>query len=519
MVRPTDDLLIGVDGGTEGVRAGVFTTDGQPVCFAREPYKTDFPRAGWAEQSPEDWWQATVQAVRRAVQEAGAPPAQIRGLALGATSFSLVCADGDGRPLRPAIIWMDVRASEEAETIASSGATALRYSGGDRASAEWMLSKTLWVKRHQPEIFEATAWTADYVDWMTFRLTGEKVAALNSATIRGYYDRLLGGWPAELYEAIGAPEIRSKVRDDVLPMGTSLGGLTEQAASELGLVTSTQVAVGGADAFVGQVGLGVIAPGRMALITGSSHLQILQSDTPSYSPGLFGSYTDCVVPGEYTIEGGQASTGSVVSWFRNLCMSGGRGITADDERQFFERLAEQAATLPPGSDGLLAVPHWQGNRTPFIDAQMRGVLAGMALHHQPHHIFRAIMEGICYGTEHILRVMRGNGVPITDIVACGGALNSPLWMQIHADVSGLPIRTTKVTEAVVLGAAILAGAGSGVHPSMADAVGAMVHTDRTVTPDPDAHERYRELVDQYVDLATTTRENVHTLARSQEGQS
>ena len=515
MVSQDGPYLLGLDGGTGGMRVGVFTPDGTPVIFVREGYETRYPRSGWAEQDPQDWWDAAVRGIRRAVTESGIDPSSVAGLALGTTSCSLVCVDSDGRPLRPAIIWMDVRSSAEAAAVRDSADPALRYSGGTHASAEWLPCKALWVKRNEPDTWARTAWVAEYVDWMGFKLTQERAASLNTAAIRAYHDRLHGGWATSLYEAIGLDDLAERLPTLVVAMGDVLGTLSATAASELGLPEGLLVAEGGADAFVGQIGLGVTEPGSVALITGSSHLQLLQVDTPTYSPGLFGSYTDAVIPGQFTVEGGQSSTGSIVDWLRKICTPATGGAGSSQSGTFLEEMGLLAADLPPGSTGILALPHWQGNRTPYVDADLRGVFLGLSLGHQPQHLFRAVLEGICYGTEDVLRSMRAHGHEITDMVACGGALNSPLWMQIHADVSGIPIRTTTQTEAVSLGAAVLAAAASGLHTSVTAAAKAMSHTAEVIEPDADAHAEYAFYVDHYLEAHHATAELLHGLVERQ----
>ena len=502
----TGPLLLGIDGGTEGIRVGLFTADGRPVTTARESYTTVHERPGWAEQDPEDWWRGAVSGVRRVLAESGAAPESIAGIGIACTCFSMVCVGPDDRPLRRALLWMDVRATAEAEVIARTGATALRYSAG-RASAEWMLSKTLWLREHEPQTYRDTTWFADYAEWLAFRLTGERTASVDSAAIRCYYDRLTGGWPTALWDAVGAPELRERVPDRVEQMGGVVGGLSTHAAGLLGLPAGIPVAEGGADAFVAMLGLGVTGPGTLAMVTGSSHVHMLQTLEPSYSPGLFGSYTDAVVPGQFTIEGGQTSTGSIVKWYANLLGSG--SASPRDTGRLFGALNEDAAQLPPGSNGLLALDYWQGNRTPHVDPHARGMLWGLSLSHGPQHIFRALVESVCYGTESIIRTMRSSGSAVDDVVACGGATNSALWLQIHADVSGVPIRTPAVPDAVMLGAAVLAATGGGLYASSVAAATAMVGTGSVVEPRPERTEEYRPLVDLYLESYEAMRPLLH----------
>lgn len=508
-----DGFVVGVDGGTEGVRAGVFDSCGQPVAFARVTYQTRYPRQGWAEQDPDDWWAATVGAVRQAVRDSGVPPRSVHGLAVACTNCTVVACDRDGRPLRPALIWMDVRAAVQAQRIAATGDPALKYSGYDKGSAEWLLSKALWLAENEPDVYRAAVHIGEYTDWLGWRLTGEWAGSINTAAIRGYYDRHAGGWPVSLFEAVGLPDLVDRLPARIVDMGELLGPLTAQAAADLGLPPGTPVAEGGADAFVGMVGLNVVAPGRAALITGSSHLHLAQTDAPSYASGMFGAYTDAVVKGQYTIEGGQVSTGSVIRWFRQLCDGGYFDAGALSSDEVYALLQERARSIPPGSDGVLALDFWQGNRTPYVDAEARGMLWGLTLGHTPAHIFRAITEAVCFGTENVLRTFAASGHPVSELVACGGAVNSDLWMSIHADVSSVPIAVTKVPEAVTLGAAVLASVAAGVHPDVPSAAGEMVSVVRTIEPDPNVHEAYQFYFDKYVACYEAMRDLMHEVVQ------
>ena len=505
--------VIGLDGGTEGVRAAVFDLTGQALSFARADYPTRFPHPGWAEQDPAQWWVAVAVATRGALEGAGVPADAVCGLSFAGTSCTVVLTDAHGEPLRPALLWMDVRASQEARDVAATGDPALKYSGYDKGSAEWLLSKVLWVSRHEPELYAAAAHVTEYTDWLGWKLTGEWASNINTASIRGYYDRHAGGWPLSLIDTLGLTGLADKLSDQVLDIGTELGRLTAEAADALGLRQGTLVAVGGADAFVGMVGLNVVRPGSCALITGSSHLHLAQSDAPAYASGMFGAYTDALMPGQWTLEGGQVSTGSVVKWFRKICDGEYFKAEAVSSAEVYSILQRDAASIGPGSDGLLALEFWQGNRTPYVDADARGMIWGLSLAHTPAHIYRALLEAVSFGTENVMRTFAATGHPVSELVACGGATRSDLWMQIHADVSNIPITLTVDPEAVTLGSGILAAAAAGLFPSVAEASAAMVHIDRVVTPDPQAHEAYQFYFDTYVRSYSAMRDLMHEVVR------
>lgn len=490
-------VVIGLDGGTEGVRAGVFDLDGQPLAFAAQSYATTYPRPSWAEQDPHAWWDAAGRAVREAVRAAGVPPSDVSALCADTTCCSVVALDHDGVPVRPALIWMDVRAAEEAALVLGTGdaALALNSGGAGPVSAEWMIPKALWLARHERAHFDRAVTVCEYQDYMNLRMTGRRVASITNASVRWHYRAREGGYARAMVERLGVPELAEKWPAEVLPLGAVVGGLTVEAAAHFGLPVGLIVAQGGSDAEVAMIGLGVTAPGKLAFITGSSHLHLGLSAEPFHGHGIWGTYADAVIPGLHVVEGGQTSTGSIINWLRRI-------VGTDWS---YDALNAEAATLPPGSDGVLVQDHFQGNRTPHTDAASRGAITGLTLAHGRAHLFRATMEGVAFGTELIFETMRAGGYRPDEIVICGGATRSNLWMQIHADVSGQPLSVTQVAEAPALGAAILAATAAGHYSSIHEAAGAMVTVARRIEPDMKAHAQYRSVYARY-------KQAYHTLA-------
>jgi FGGY-family pentulose kinase len=494
-------FVIGVDAGTEGLRAGIFDLAGSPVAFAATPYPTRFPQPSWAEQDPEDWWQALGASVRKALAEARLAPSDIAAIAVDTTCCSVVALDAAGRPLRPALIWMDVRAAAQADRVAASGdpALAINADGRGPVSAEWMIPKALWIKENEPEVFAGAAHVCEFQDYLNFRLTRRMVASLNNVSVRWHYNGRGEGYADGLLRRLGAEALLEKWPREVVPLGGVFGTLTGEAAAHLGLPPGLPVAQGGADAFIGVIGLGVVDPGRLTLITGSSHLQIGLSAAPFHGAGIWGTYPDAVVPGLHVVEGGQTSTGSVVAWLRKL-MGDATG---------YEELNRAAAALPPGSEGLVVLEHFQGNRTPYTDPNSRGVISGLTLKHGPAHLFRAVIEGVSFGTALILEAMRGAGYAPADMTICGGATRSELWLQIHADVANLPLVLTRVPDAPCLGAAILAAVGAGIHRDIPSAARAMVQVARRIEPDPQRHAAYRPFYEAYKETYAALAPTLH----------
>ncbi len=519
MSQLTGPFFLGIDYGTESCRVGIFDALGTPVTFAATPYKTTHPRSGWAEQSPDDWWNALISSTQRAMRDSGLAAADIKGIGFDATSATVVSLDAKGNALRPAIMWMDVRATAQAARAQKSQSKATRYSGNGTmpAIAEWFPFKAAWLQENDPT-WADTKTLLDAPDWVGYRLTGRYTINENSAAVKMYHDRDAGGFPDDLYSDVGAIDAREKMPDEVLPLSTPLGGLSSGAAQELGLLPGTPVAEGCIDAYAGQLGLNVLTPGRMALITGSSHVLLGQAPNPVSGAGFLGAFTDAVIPGQYSVEAAMASSGSAVKWFRDnfapdiVHAADSVGLVA------YDVLNDKAKDLPIGSEGLIVNPHFQGLRTPFTDSRARAVIWGLSLSHKREHVYRALQESICYGIEDNLRRMADSGYEVKELVACGGALKSRYWMQMHSDVTGLPITLTKVQDAVALGSCMMAATGAGYYKTMGEAAEAMVHVVDKLEPDMDRHEEYKFFVDAYIETYPRIQDLQHRMADKLEDQ-
>ena len=507
------DYVIGIDMGTGSARAGVYDTGGRQLGFGTAKWDTSFPRPGHAEQDTADWWRCTVSAVTSAVTDAGVDPEKIKAISMDATSCTVVVLDADNEVLRPAIMWMDVRSVEETEEITATGDPALKYCGEGPVSAEWGLPKAMWLKKHEPDTFDRTAVICDQTDWLVFRLTGEWAMSVSHAAAKYFYDGDEGGWPLSLYRAVDAEDVLARYPSRVAQVGEQIGTLLPEVADELGLAPDTLVVEGGIDAYFGAVGLGVAEPGRLALITGSSHVLTGQLAEPLHTRGLWGAFTDATVPGYYTLDGGQVSTGSLIEWFLRNVAAKAQLAAAERGGNAYDILTEEASKVDIGSDGLLLLDHFQGNRAPYFDARSRGMFWGLTLHHTEAHMFRAILEGICFGTEAIFEVMRSEGVPLEQIIISGGATNNRLWLQMHADVSNIPIVLTDVADGPALGSAMVAAVGAGFYPDIPTASRAMTSVRETIQPDPKAHEQYKFNYQAYKDAYQAMKELMHRVSR------
>lgn len=506
-------VYLGIDLGTGGCRAGIYDDTGRPLAFHDVPLQSYYPRSGWVEQDVNEWWEALVGAVRGAMEKSGASADDVDGIGYDATSATLVALDRNLRPLRPAIMWADVRASDQAERAATIDHWARLYNGGgeDAPSAEWFLYKAVWVKEQEHQVWKDSRWLLDAPDWMGLKLTGEAVINITSAALKMHHNNDHGGFPSDFYESVGADGLMDKMPSRVAPLGERLGGLTAEVAAELGLRQGIPVAVGTIDAEAGMIGMDVMAPGKMALITGSSNPLLAQSATPIFAKGLVGAHTDALVPGQYTVEASQSATGSVMRWFLQMSAQDLLDAHKNGGPSAWDVLNEASKDIPPGSEGLIVTEYFQGNRSPYSDAKVRGTFTGLDLHHRREHLYRAIQEATCYGLELNLRTLREHGLQPDSIIACGGALSSPPWMQMHADVTGVDIIITEVQDGPTLGSAMMGAVAAGRFADLHEAAAAMVHQAQVIAPDPERHQEYTFWVDQYAQIYPALREIQHAV--------
>jgi FGGY-family pentulose kinase len=496
---PDTTYVLGLDVGTQSLRAAVVDLQGRTVAFGVQPIETRYPHPAWAEQDPNQWWAAARTAVGQALAQGGVRPEQIAGIGLDCTACTVVACDLDGTPLRPALLWMDQRAHVEADAISATGDPVLRYVSG-RVSPEWMLPKALWIKRNEPDIYGRAARVVECTDWMMYRLIGDWTLSLNHVAVKWNYARPDGGWPVRLMAAVGLDDLLAKWPERIVPLGKGGAVLGAKAASELGLKAGTPVAQGGIDAYLGMLGLGATGDGDVAVIVGSSTCHLAQSKEGVFGSGAAGCYPDATVEGLYTIEAGQTATGSILDWYRRHFA--GREQAEAERRgvNVYHVLDELAAAVPPGADGLVVRDDWQGNRSPFKNPRARGAITGLSLSHGPGHVFRALYEATACGTRHILEDAAAKGLRVERVFVGGGGAKSPLWLQIHADVLKRPIHLTRETESCALGSAMAAALAAGAYPDFDAAGRAMVAIERVVSPNPENAAVYDDLFAKYVGL-------------------
>jgi ribulose kinase len=487
--------VMGIDAGTQGVRVGIFDLHGIPITLAECAYPTRFPRPGWAEQDPATWWDALRIAVRSALTQSGLPPETIVAVSASATSCTTVMLDAQGRAIGPSLIWMDVRAADQARRISRLAHPVLRLSL-NQTPAEWLAAKALWLQESWPGIYHSAAVVFEYIDWLMYRLTGQIVANYTAAGTAWYFQPRLGGLPLDFYRAAGLENLISRLPSRFVPMGQPLGQLRTNVAAELGLSPRTLVVEGAIDSITATVGVAAVQPGRLALITGSSNVLVCPSALDVGADGLIGPFTDSIFPGLSVIIGLQGS-GAAVAWFKDHFGQRQQHEALEKGTNIYTILDEEAAQVAPGAGGLIFLEHFQGNRTPYMDPLARGALWGLSLNHRSAHVFRALLEGIAYGSRLLLERLAASGHSVAQAFVCGGMSRSQLWLHICADVLGIPLRRTRVAAASTLGSAILAATGAGLFPSLDEAAEAMVQLSDPVVPDHSHQAIYEFGYDKY----------------------
>lgn len=484
-----------IDGGTESLRVGIFDCEGNKLATAKARYQSYHPHPGWAEQDASEWETALYQASRKAMAKADVNPTDILGISADATIATIVPVDQQGSPLSRAIMWMDVRADKEYEELIRIDHPALQKF----PTAEWAPCKLMWLKKNLPKVFKQAYTFLEYLDWINWKLTGRFSHALSNLSARWMFDRSSGGFPTDLLKEIDLIELPDKIHGPILAPGEVIGKLKPKPAAKMDLIPGIPVIEGAPDAMAASIGVNALEAGDIMMIMGSSHCHLLTLNKEMYVNGIMGPFTDCPINGKNLLEAGQTSTGSILRWLRNL-----QG-QADNEA-FYSDMDSVAADLPVGSEGLILLDYFQGNRTPLRDPSARGAILGLSLTHQAEHLYRAVLEGVAYGTERILERFRTREIPISRLIACGGGATSELWLRIHANVSNIEIDIPTELDASLLGCAILGAAGQGIYPSPVRAASQMVRYAETVGPNPTEVNKYQFYFDRYTRTYQQNRE-------------
>ncbi|MEA2213140.1 MAG: L-ribulokinase [Solirubrobacteraceae bacterium] len=520
---------IGVDFGTESGRVLLLgARTGEPLAVNVVPYASavidrELPGTGetlptdWALQDPADWVTVLERGVPTVLRETGVDPADVVGLGVDFTSCTVLPVDAGGVPLCQHERWRARRhawpklwkhhaaqpVADRLNLIADERGEAFLSRYGGRISSEWYFPKLIEIWLEDRELYESCAAFVEATDWIVWHLTGHERRQRCTAAYKAMWSEQ-DGLPSPAYFEAAYPGFAhpaAKLGHEFLALGARAGGMVPERARALGLSESTAVAVGNVDSFVSVPGAGVSGPETFVTVIGTSICDMVLGTEEVRLPGITGVAYEGILPGLYGYEAGQVAVGDMLAWYvRTL----GHGPEA------YSQLEAQAGRYGPGETGLLALDWWNGNRSILADADLTGVLVGLTLHSRPEEVYRALLESIAYGNRRIMDNFTEHGVPLCQIVACGGiAERSPLTMQLIADISGRPVYVPGSREIPARGSALFGAVAAGVYPGIEAAVEATREPSaQTYRPDPTASRVYDRVYAVY-------RQLYETLGRSQ----
>ena len=459
--------LMGIDVGTTGAKALLINGAGEVVASAITEYPMHTPHTQWAEQDPEDWWQATVESIRRVLAESETNPDQVVGAGLTGQMHGLVLLDKDGAVLRPCIMWNDQRTGPQCDWITDKvGPKRVLQLTGNPVLPGFTAPKIVWVREHEPKVYEKVIQVLLPKDYIRYRLTGEFATEVSGASGTSLFDVGRRTWSEEMLEALDIP---AEWLPECYESPIVSGQISQITAEATRLKAGTPVVGGGGDQAAQAVGSGIVETGLVSVTIGTSGVVFASTDEFVVEPeGRLHAFCH-TVPNKWHLMGVMLSAGGSFRWFRDTLGQMEKEIANLIGKDPYELLTEEATRAPVGSEGLIFLPYLTGERTPYPDPNARGVFMGLTLRHDKAHLGRAVLEGVAYGLRDSLELMKDLGLEIRQIRASGGGARSDLWRQILADVFDTELVVINVTEGAAYGAALLAGVGAGLYKNVAEA--------------------------------------------------
>jgi len=498
--------LLGIDVGTGGTRAVIINEGGRVLGSASEehaPFAS--PQIGWAEQDPADWWRAAGVAVPRALANAGLHGEDIHCVGFSGQMHGAVMLDEKDRVVRPALIWCDVRTEKQCRTLTEKiGAERLILLTCNPALANFTVTKFLWVRENEPGNWKHVRSVMLPKDYVRLRLTGERAIDVANASGTLLLDVARRRWSREMLDAAEIPE---QLLPKLYESPDVCGKVSAEGAAATGLKAGTPVVAGAGDQAAGAVGMGIVTPGAVDAIIGTSGVVFAATDKPALDPkGRL--HTFChAIPGRWHVMGVTQAAGLSLRWFRD---NFGCAQNAGDS---YQQLTAEAEKINPGSDGLLWTPYLMGERTPHIDPEARAALVGLTASHTRGHVVRAILEGVAFSLRDTFTILEEMHVPVQSIRLGGGGARSALWQQIQADIYGREIEILEAEEGAAYGAAILAGVGVRVWPSVDSACASVIRVAKKVSSRPDVVAMMNQQYSAYRRVYPATR-NIFQAAKN-----
>lgn len=467
--------ILAHDLGTSANKASLFDEEGALLANYSESYAVSYPQPGWAEQDPEDWWRAVCAATHALLTRTGIVPRDIAAVTFSGQMMGVIALDSARRPLRPAIIWADQRATEEAALIAERcGEDEVYRRTGHRISPAYTAAKMLWIKRHQPDVFACARHFVMAKDYAVMRLTGEVVTDYSDASGSNLFDLEAQAWCTDFLDALGLDEARLP---RLAPSSAVIGQVTRAAAEETGLAPGTPVVIGGGDGACATVGAGSVDDGDAYCVLGTSSWIAFTSSQPLLDPERRTFTFYHLLPRHYIPMGTMQAAGGAREWL---------------VRAMGEAPDEAIACVEPGCRGLIFLPYLIGERSPWWNPKARAAFVGLTMSHGPAEMHRAVLEGVAFNLKLILDALSTHR-PLRTLRLIGGGARSAVWQRILADVLGVPLEIPELlAEATSWGAAVAGGVGAGVYDDWRIAK-AQTRIATVVEPDVTTVTRYAEI--------------------------
>lgn len=475
-------MLLGIDLGTGSAKALLLEINGTVIAEASHAYAVRSPQPGWAETDPSEWWNAVAIAVRTVMQD---QDDRVQAIGLSGQMHGVVLTDAKGEPLRPAILWADMRSSHALKCYQAL-APNLQKQLANPITTGMAGATLLWLQQYEPDVYATARWALQPKDWLRFRLTGEVAAEPSDASGTLLYDFSADQWAIDV---LGALHLRADWLPTLAPSTSIAGTLTIAAATQLGLRSGLPVIAGAADTAAAMLGSGVLQPGIVQLTVGSGAQIVTLRSQPIADPHVRTHLYHTALPHQWYTLAAMQNAGLSLEWVRHLLGLSWQQVYAD------------AFTVAPGCEELTFLPYFTGERTPHLDSNARGAWVGLGLHHDRSHLMRSALEGVAFAIKQGLEAIVATGINVTVLRLAGGGTLELAWRQLLADVLQLPLYSVTVSAASARGAAILAGMGSGIYADVQALPQVPIHPKPVMprSPDPNltaAWERYQSLYPQ-----------------------
>lgn len=494
--------VLGLDVGTTSIKGVLLSDKGDFIASAGQEYMIESGPNDTCELEPNVYWQVCCVVIGEILQQSEIDPALIKGISFSSQGETLIVVDKFGKPLRKAIVWLDNRSVTEAQEITDyfGNKRIMEITGQPEVVATWPATRIIWLKKNEPKIFANAHKFLLVEDYLIYKLTGKYCAehSLLSSTL--YFDITRKVWWNEMLSFMG---ITSEQLPQIMTSGTVVANIHESAANVAGLSTSTMVVTGSYDHPSGAIGAGNIAPGMATLTIGASMAMCITLDKPVSDLSLTLSCQCHAIPGLYFLLPYSQTAGLVLKWFKDEFCNEEVNIARQINADAYSIIVEQALQVPPGAEGLTMLPHLMGTGSPEFNPKVKGVFAGITLGMKKGHFVRAILEAVVTSIERNLDMMKQNGILIKEIHVLGGGSKNALWNQILADMTGIRVVTMSQHENASIGAAILAGLGTGVFKDLTIACNSCNRIAKEFEPNPGNYESYRVVYERYIKLYQT----------------